>query len=94
MKFVWFVIAAALAAVIALDPALAAGKKRVRSACVDRPVEFSWSFLWASKPEPRGNGCAPAVYSAGRYLGQDPDPNIRLQLLRDPRSGYTAGEFQ
>ena len=24
-----------------------------------------------------------AVYSRGRYLGQDPDPSIRAQLLRD-----------
>lgn len=25
-----------------------------------------------------------AVYVDGRVIGQDPDPNIRLQLLRDP----------
>lgn len=25
-----------------------------------------------------------AVYVDGRIIGQDPDPNIRLQLLRDP----------
>jgi len=24
-----------------------------------------------------------AVYSSGRYLGQDPDPAIRAQILRD-----------
>jgi hypothetical protein len=24
-----------------------------------------------------------AVYAEGRIIGQDPDPNVRLQLLRD-----------
>jgi hypothetical protein len=27
----------------------------------------------------------PAVYSNGYYAGWDPDPNIRFQLMRDPR---------
>ena len=40
-------------------------------------------------PAPQPNGCAPPVYSGGQYVGQDPDPYIRSQLLRDPATGYT-----
>lgn len=32
-------------------------------------------------------GPQPGVYSFGKYRGWDPDPNIRLQLLRDPFDG-------
>lgn len=93
MKYVWLVIAAVFLAVAA-DPALAAKKKKAPPRCVDRPYTFNLgNFIWPGNPEPRGNGCAPAVYSGGRYVGQDPDPNIRFQLNRDPASGYTAGQF-
>jgi hypothetical protein len=57
--------------------------KPAHRACVDRPATFSWqSFLFG--PPPQANGCAPAVYLGGQFIGQDPDPNIRLQLRRDP----------
>jgi hypothetical protein len=56
--------------------------------CVDRPLTFSWNFL--TNPAPQANGCSTAVYGYGSYLGQDPDPNIRLQLLRDPAEGNPA----
>ena len=84
------VAAAALAAgfaVIAADPAWARVKHKAQRHCVDRPYEFSWARLLAS-PEPKPNGCAPAVYAYGKYIGQDPDPNIRFQLMRDPATGY------
>jgi hypothetical protein len=29
----------------------------------------------------------PGVYSYGRYAGWDPDPSIRLELMRDPNGG-------
>jgi hypothetical protein len=54
--------------------------------CVDRPVAFSWGNVLFGGPQ-GPNGCAPPVYQYGRYVGQDPDPFIRLQLLRDPRTG-------
>jgi hypothetical protein len=91
MNFKWIaIVAAALvagSAVIAAQPAQARAKqKAVR--CVDRPQTFSWSGIFLNPP-PQPNGCSPAVYQFGRYVGQDPDPFIRQQLLRDPRTGYT-----
>lgn len=73
--------------VMTVEPALAREKSKARP-CVDRPQEFSWGFLLPGQREPRPNGCAPAVHNYGRYIGQDPDPNIRLQLMRDPATGY------
>jgi hypothetical protein len=91
MKRNWTVIAAAVViavlAVAAADPALARTKQKAKPACVDRPYQFSWNFL-ALGPAPQPNGCAPPVYSGGQYVGQDPDPYIRSQLLRDPATGY------
>jgi hypothetical protein len=72
---------------MAADPASARTKSKPRP-CVDRPQEFSWNILLPGQREPQPNGCAPAVYNYGRYIGQDPDPNIRLQLMRDPATGY------
>jgi hypothetical protein len=46
--------------------------------------------LFGGGPPPGPNGCAPAVYQYGRYVGQDPDPFIRLQLMRDPKTGAAA----
>lgn len=94
MKFRWIVggVAAVIAAigVIAADPALARAKHKPVRHCVDRPYQFSWRFLLPGQAEPRPNGCAPAVYAYGKFVGQDPDPNIRHQLLRDPATGYSA----
>ena len=39
---------------------------------------------------PQANGCALAVHVNGKFIGQDPDPNIRHQLLREPGTGYSA----
>ena len=35
---------------------------------------------------PYGGGSG--VVRSGRYIGQDPDPNVRLQLKRDPVADY------
>ncbi|MFN3656483.1 MAG: hypothetical protein ACK4UO_04405 [Pseudolabrys sp.] len=91
MKTLWLVLAALVLAVAA-DPALAAKKKKAPPRCVDQPYQFSWSFLW-STTEPQPNNCSPPVYEYGRYIGQDPDPNIRYQLRRDPATGYNSGAF-
>ncbi len=81
---------AALIAVLAAEPASARKRQPQQPRCVDRPYEFSWGgFL--TNPRPQPNGCAPPVYQHGGYVGQDPDPNIRFQLLRDPATGYGAG---
>lgn len=83
------VILLAVLGVVAAEPALARTKSKARPQCVDRPQEFSWGFLLPGQREPQPNGCAPPVYNYGRYIGQDPDPNIRLQLMRDPATGYS-----
>ena len=94
MKFSWIVVAvAAFAAtfgVIAADPALARAKHKVARHCVDRPYQFSWGFLLPGQQEPQPNGCSPPVFAYGKFVGQDPDPNIRFQLMRDPATGYSA----
>jgi hypothetical protein len=83
----------AAVALAAADPALARAKSKaahkVRHACAERYFQFSWDqLLLGGGQEAKGNGCAPAVYSGGKYIGQDPDPAIRSQLRRDPASGY------
>lgn len=83
------IVLAALIALVA-EPALARVKSKSHARCVDRPDRFSWSFLLPGHPAPQPNGCAPPVYAYGKYIGQDPDPNIRFQLLRDPATGYSA----
>jgi hypothetical protein len=86
MIFRWIVIAIAVLGMIAADPALARSRHKARSHCVDRPLEFSWSGFWFNPP-PKWNGCSPPVYVNGEFVGQDPDPNIRAQLRRDPATG-------
>jgi hypothetical protein len=86
-------VAALVAALgmVAADPAFARAKHKAKAAvsrCNPAP-ERPWFSLW-SRPEPRPNGCAPAVYQYGKFIGQDPDRNIRQQLLRDPATGYSA----
>ena len=90
MKTAWIVIAA-IAALAVADPALARPRHKSKAAisrCQPEPAR-AWFSLY-SRPEPQANGCAPAVYQYGKFIGQDPDPNIRQQLLRDPGTGYTT----
>jgi hypothetical protein len=83
-------IALAVFALVA-SPALAQkSRHRAPPGCVDTRTHFSvMEMIFSTGPEPQANGCAPAVYSGGRFVGQDPDPNIRLQLRRDAdNEGY------
>jgi hypothetical protein len=91
MKFGWLAVASAALALLAADPALA--RKRHKPApppqCVDAPYAFTFGgVLFNGRPQP--NGCAPPVYEYGYYIGQDPDPNIRFQLQRQPQTGYES----
>ena len=89
MRLSWIIIALAAFAVTAADPADARARRHVMPRCVDQPVHFSWyGFILNPKPQP--NGCAVPVHQYGEYVGQDPDPNIRFQLMRDPSTGYTS----
>ncbi len=92
MKPIWIAIAAvavtAGVAVVAADSAQAKPRKKIARACVDAPQSFTFPGIFFN-PAPQPNGCSPAVYARGRYVGQDPDPFIRSQLLRDPDTGYS-----
>lgn len=100
MKWRCFVVVCAAAGLLAASPALARSKYRyhhrsyrVSQACAPRPLPFSWTGILLN-PKPGPNGCAPPVYAYGQYVGQDPDPFIRLQLRRDPTTGYSTGLAQ
>ncbi len=97
MKFGWLFLAGVVAVALA-NPADARPRKHkkaraVAAQCVDGAKPFSWNFLLPGNARPDANGCAPPVYANGSrtsYVGQDPDPNIRAGLRRDPRTGYSA----
>lgn len=97
MRLGWLVVAfAGLFAgigLVATDPALAGARHKAKPRpvvnCQPQAVPFSWEhLLFAGPPQP--NGCSPPVFEDGRFIGQDPDPNIRAQLRRDPNTGYTV----
>jgi hypothetical protein len=86
MRLRWAVITLAVLSVIAANPTLARARHKAKPHCVARPPEFSWTgWLFNARPQP--NGCSPPVYVDGEFIGQDPDPNIRAQLRRDPATG-------
>jgi len=93
MNWRWLAVVAAgvaLTGAFAAEPALAAKKKMkvARSACQDNVGGPTFRGIWFNG-EPRPNGCAPPVYYGSRFIGQDPDPFIRSQLLRQPETGFT-----
>jgi hypothetical protein len=90
MKFVWFAIALAALSVATAESAAARAKHHPprRAQCVDQPYQFSWGSLLPGQRAPQPNGCSPPAYQYNRFIGQDPDPNIRFQLRRDPATGY------
>jgi hypothetical protein len=86
--FGFLAIAVLAMAAVTSGPADARARHRARAACVERPQTFSLrNFLLPGGPQPGPNGCSPAVHQYGKYIGQDPDPNIRFQLSRDPATG-------
>ena len=92
MTLKWIAIAAtalvAGLAVTAADPALARTKRKAPRQCVEQPQTFTFGGIFSNRA-PQPNGCTPPGYNYGRYVGQDPDPFIRQQLMRDPQTGYT-----
>jgi hypothetical protein len=62
------ITAAALASVIALPSSAFAAKAQRHFRAPEGGMVMSHS---------------PAVYDGNRYMGADPDPNVRLQLMRD-----------
>jgi hypothetical protein len=85
------IIIAALAVILGAAPAFAQTHSRATTpTCAENyPRRSVIETIFSTGPSPQANGCAPAVYSGGRFVGQDPDPNIRLQLRRDSdNEGY------
>jgi hypothetical protein len=94
MNWRWLAIVAtglAMLGASAAEPAFAAKAKKakvVKLRCQDNYGGPTWRGIWFNG-EPQPNGCSPPVFVDGRYIGQDPDPNIRFQLMRQPETGYT-----
>jgi hypothetical protein len=88
MRVSWTVLMIALLGLVAADPAYARHAHRTSRHCVGQTADGPTLQGFFFNPAPRANGCAPAVYAYGRYVGQDPDPFIRQQLNRDPQTGY------
>jgi opacity protein-like surface antigen len=78
-------IALTLAAVAA-SPALAQKNQKKQQQMADNPEAYAYqAYAWV----PTDNGSkakTEEVWLNGEYLGADPDPFIRSQLLRDPPS--------
>lgn len=74
----------AAAAVAALVTSSAYAEQASSQARLSPKASFTYARSLVSEhfgaPHISGN----AVYVDGRIVGQDPDPNVRLQLLRDP----------
>jgi hypothetical protein len=85
------IIAAALLAIVA-TPALAKKPRHHAPVVHCGPVNNHFSLvdmIFSTGPAPHANGCAPAVYDGGDFVGQDPDPNVRLELRRNSANeGY------
>lgn len=77
----------AIAAVVA-SPALAASKRGAWHAAAPMPAygQHVWPPAYARAPYGARVISPTSVYRSGQYLGSDPDPNVRLQILRDADS--------
>jgi len=76
-------IAAVMLSALAASPALAAARHHARrhaAAAVARGYQRYYGHPYNSGSV---NGTGP-IYRQGYYLGSDPDPNIRFELIRDP----------
>ena len=87
VKYAWLGIAAA--ALLAADNAVASARTRV----VIHPRQCTLlDFFDLSCPPPRRwNGASPPVYLNGRFVGQDPDPFIRM-MIKHQFEGGTESE--
>jgi len=78
-------LAFVLAAATPADAAKA--RKHKRHAAAHAAKVTANSRYWGTDLFPAG-----PVYNGPDYLGDDPDPNIRFQLLRDLGAHYGGGE--
>jgi hypothetical protein len=78
MRIKTIIVTAALAAVVA-SPALAQTSRRAGQ----QPSVQSDQSYGRVEAQPRSGSPTNDVYENGRYLGADPDPNVRLQMRLD-----------
>ena len=72
---------------LAITPAFAKSKHSQKSTTQttgDPSGSDAYAYAPADQSQMRGHDVSQTVYAFGQYQGADPDPNIRLQLLRDP----------
>ena len=74
------IIATAVLAAVIASPALA---QTARRAPAQQPSMQSEPSYGRVEAQPRAAIPGSEVYEGGRYLGADPDPNVRLQLRLD-----------
>ena len=80
------ILLAATALAVIASPALAKSAQRAA------PIYGQPAFGWQATPfgayaQTPSNTFAPAYQTLGKdYVGTDPDPNVRLQLLKDEQS--------
>ena len=73
--------AVALGAFVA-SPALAASRHHVRHSYAGA---YAYAHGYDGHPFNAGGVNSPGpIYRQGRYLGTDPDPNVRAEIARDP----------
>jgi hypothetical protein len=75
-------------AMVLASPAEAAkaGKHKRHAAAASTKARHSGAAHWGTNLVRRG-----PLYNGPEYLGDDPDPNIRFQLLRDLSIRYGGG---
>jgi hypothetical protein len=84
------IVIATVLALVATPVMAQKSRHRAPATCTETRTHFSLlETIFSTGPAPQANGCAPAVYEGGRFVGQDPDPNIRSELRRNSqREGY------
>ena len=90
MKIGWLAVAIAAVALVAADPALARKRHKPRAATAMRRRALSVHLgrPVVQRPPATERLRAGGAINTDEYIGQDPDPNIRFQLQRDPTTGY------
>jgi hypothetical protein len=83
MKPLILTISAAALIALAASPAPAASRHHVR-----HYSSSAHAYSYDARPFNAGGvSSSGPIYRQGHYLGTDPDPNIRAQIIRDPYFG-------
>jgi len=79
MKPLTLAVSTAALVALAASPALSASRHHVRH------DHGAYAYRGYGPPLNAGGLYPPgAIYRQGHYLGTDPDPNVRFEIIRDP----------